>query len=292
MKLSIITICYNIKDEIERTCQSIVAQTNQDFEWIVVDGGSTDGTKEILEKYKERINIFISEPDTGIYNAMNKGIKKASGEYLNFMNGGDCFASADVIEKFYNADIQNADVIYGNMNYIKTSNNSKIIEYPESIDDYFFYNNTINHQSSFIKRNLFDEYGLYDENYKIASDWGKFVIFMKKQCKFSYWNFVIANFYEGGISSTAQRRLKEERQEIINIHFTQKEIRKFEKRKVRKYKIYLFNFIPFILVKNIKEGSKIICNLFGIIPLYKIKKKSGKSKHYLFNFIPLFKIKG
>ena len=97
-KLSIITICYN-EPNIEKTCESIINQTWQDFEWIVIDGGSTDGTLEILNKYKTRINKLISEPDKGIYNALNKGIKFAKGEWLNFMNGGDRFCDNLVLEK-------------------------------------------------------------------------------------------------------------------------------------------------------------------------------------------------
>ena len=99
--LSIITICYNIKDEIERTCKSIVNQTWQDFEWIVVDGGSIDGTVEVLKKYQDRMSVLISEPDNGLYNAMNKGIVHAKGEWLNFMNGGDEYAVTDALERVF-----------------------------------------------------------------------------------------------------------------------------------------------------------------------------------------------
>ena len=91
MQLSIVTVCYNEKD-IGRTCESIVSQSCQDFEWIVVDGGSTDGSLEVIKHYKERIDILISEPDNGIYDAMNKGIRLAKGKWINFMNGGDTFA--------------------------------------------------------------------------------------------------------------------------------------------------------------------------------------------------------
>lgn len=268
MKLSIITICYNIKDEIERTCQSIVAQTNQDFEWIVVDGGSTDGTKEILEKYKERINIFISEPDTGIYNAMNKGIKKASGEYLNFMNGGDSFASADVIEKFYNADIQNADVIYGNVNFIKKNSKKTLEIFPDCLDKLYFGHSCINHQSAFIKHSLFDKYGLYDEQYKIAADWEKWIVFAKNNCVFHHIDQVIADFRCDGISHTQKEKLRQENQKIISAHFSPEEQKQIQQIR-HKTKFYLFNFIP----------------------VYKIIKKSNASRHYLFGFIPFLKIK-
>lgn len=111
--LTIITVCFNIKDEIERTCQSIVNQTWQNFEWIVIDGGSTDGTVDILKKYSDRINILVSEPDKGIYNAMNKGIKLSHGEWLNFMNGGDRFTSNDVLKEVFSGKEYSADVLYG-----------------------------------------------------------------------------------------------------------------------------------------------------------------------------------
>ena len=96
MQLSIVTVCYNEKD-IGRTCESIVSQSCQDFEWIVVDGGSTDGSLEVIKHYKERIDILISEPDNGIYDAMNKGIRLAKGKWINFMNGGDTFADNCIV---------------------------------------------------------------------------------------------------------------------------------------------------------------------------------------------------
>lgn len=99
MQLSIVTVCYNEKD-IGRTCESIVSQSCQDFEWIVVDGGSTDGSLEIIKHYKERIDILISEPDNGIYDAMNKGIRLAKGKWINFMNGGDTFADNCIVGDF------------------------------------------------------------------------------------------------------------------------------------------------------------------------------------------------
>ena len=99
VKLSVITVCYNEK-EIERTCRSIAGQKCQNFEWIVIDGGSTDGTLEILQRYKGRIDKLVSEPDKGVFDAMNKGIKLAHGEWLNFMNGGDLFANDEVVGEF------------------------------------------------------------------------------------------------------------------------------------------------------------------------------------------------
>ncbi len=91
MKLSIITVNLNNKDGLQKTIDSVISQTFKDFEWIVIDGGSTDGSKELIEKYSDYISYWVSEPDKGIYNAMNKGIKVAKGDYLEFLNSGDIF---------------------------------------------------------------------------------------------------------------------------------------------------------------------------------------------------------
>ena len=219
MPLTIITVCYNIKDEIEKTCQSIVNQTWQNFEWIVVDGGSTDGTVEELNKYRSRINVFISEPDKGIYNAMNKGIKLASGEWLSFMNGGDIYAANDVLEKVFKDKEHDADVLYGNVNEIYPDGRVKRTNYKTQIDLSFFTNDVINHQGSFIKRNLFDKYGLYDEKYKIASDREKWIVFAKDGCTFKYVDVIIADFMRNGISSNRSAALAAEQEEICAKYF-------------------------------------------------------------------------
>ena len=99
MKFSIITVNYNNKEGLRNTIESVIHQTYRDFEYIVIDGGSTDGSVDILKKYDQQINYWVSEKDSGIYNAMNKGISKAHGEYLNFMNSGDCFYALDNLER-------------------------------------------------------------------------------------------------------------------------------------------------------------------------------------------------
>ena len=199
--VSVITICYNIKDEIERTCRSIINQTWQDFEWIVVDGGSTDGTLEVLQKYKNRINVLISEPDKGVYNAMNKGIKHASGEWLNFMNGGDCFAANDVLEKVFKNKEYDAGVIYGNRNLYCETKCLGTNTYPENVDADYFYNNCLNHQSTFNRAELFTQYGMYNEKNKIISDIEANVIWAKNKVKFQKVDVVVADFYDGGINN-------------------------------------------------------------------------------------------
>ena len=231
--LSIITICYNEK-QIERTCKSIVNQTWQDFEWIVVDGGSTDGTLDILNKYKDRINILISEPDTGIYNAMNKGIKLASGTYLNFMNGGDAFYEENTLENVFKNTTYTDDVLYGNyccfFNNIKRPN-----VLPTKIAPEQWLYRTLNHQSTFIKKELFNKNGLYNENFKIAADCEKFIIFYQNGASFKYIPYTISLFDMEGISTFNAKKLAQERRQI------EKELL-FKK---TEYKCTLFGFLKF-----------------------------------------------
>ena len=301
IKLSIITICYNIKDEIKRTCESIVNQSWQNFEWIVVDGGSTDGTLDILKEYKDRINILISEPDKGIYNAMNKGIRKASGKWLNFMNGGDCFASNNVLEQVFKNKNYKADVLYGNINIIENDKISYKRTFPKNIDKIYFYNNWISHQASFIKKMMFDKYNSYDESLKIVSDWEKWLNFVSHKARFLHLPLLIANFYLGGISNNKKNNKIHfyERADVINRYFTKEDINKVYidvKNKSTKIIYNLFNFIPFFSKKCffakkiqangvIETTEKYKIKIFGIPFLSNFNVKT-KYDIGLKNFIP------
>ena len=166
-QFTIITICYNEEAGIRATCESIVSQTFRDFEWIVIDGKSTDNTLGILEDYEDRISVLVSEPDDGIYDAMNKGITKATGTYLIFMNGGDSFASHQALE--WVSEAPQKDLIYGDIYHDST--NGPLITYPDEIPAGYLLRNMVPHQSTFYKRELFDRYGGYDPSYKIAADY-------------------------------------------------------------------------------------------------------------------------
>lgn len=235
MKLSIITICFNEK-EIRRTCESIVNQSWQDFEWIVIDGGSTDGTVDILNQYKSRINVFISEKDNGIYNAMNKGIKLAHGEWLNFMNGGDCFYDNDVLRKtFGNNKNYDASVLYG---FTYTPEKKKFRKPSRKVDSTFFIGSNINHQSTFIKKSLFDKYGLYDETMKIAADFDKWCQFSAHGEKFACLDFCVAQNDLKGISSnpTYANLNKKEHDLAISRNYSPQQIKKYWRKKNRSLK--------------------------------------------------------
>ena len=125
MKYSIITINYNNRDGLENTIKSVINQTCQDFEYIVIDGGSTDGSVDVINKYADKIDYWISEPDKGIYNAMNKGILRAHGEYLNFMNSGDYFYDNEVLEKMYSCCVN--DMVVGKDYHFNSKSNSSFI---------------------------------------------------------------------------------------------------------------------------------------------------------------------
>lgn len=228
-KLSVITICYN-EPNLEQTCESIVNQTFQDFEWIVIDGGSNEETQKIWDKYKYRIDKFVSEKDNGIYDACNKGIELASGEYLNFMNAGDSFADIDVLEKVFNQKRKFKDVLYGNEYWIQNDNSKKLHVMPSKIKLDLLINSTIRHQSSFIKRELFIKYGLYSEKYRIVSDWEKWIVFFKNRVSFEYLPFVIANYDASGCSFSENFNVihNQEREEVLHKYFEEKIINKIK----------------------------------------------------------------
>ena len=173
MKLSIITINYNNKAGLQKTIDSVVAQTWRDFEWIIIDGGSTDGSKELIEQYQQHFAYWCSEPDKGVYNAMNKGIEKAKGEYMNFMNSGDIFYSKDTLEEVFARNTLNADMVYGDWVRIEKENNI-LMKAPNEVSLDFFYIDNICHQAMFLKSSTMKKKG-YDETFQIYADWARWM---------------------------------------------------------------------------------------------------------------------
>ena len=172
MKISIITVCFNAVGVIEKTILSVISQTYNDVEYIIIDGGSTDGTLDIVKKYENYIAYWISEPDSGIYNAMNKGVKYATGLYCNFMNAGDCFHDNKVFESLFGENnYDNCIAIYGNTNLVKNglfvgrflNNPFWKVRYPFRTGQGFC------HQSLFTKTSLVKKLR-FDLSYKYAAD--------------------------------------------------------------------------------------------------------------------------
>ena len=225
MKYSIITINYNNRDGLRKTIESVVNQSYQDFEYIVIDGGSTDGSREVIEEYAEHIDYWVSEPDKGIYNAMNKGIRVAHGDYLNFMNSGDYFYDEDVLRN--TLPHLNADIVTGkSINEDFSSRPFHVSTNPTMIQ---FYHNTVDHQASFIARKLFED-TLYDEKYKIVSDW-KFYIekIIFQNCSFSLIPVTVAIFQNGGISEVQKELNDVERMDVLGKLFPPRIIKDFER---------------------------------------------------------------
>lgn len=183
MKLSIITINYNNADGLRKTLASVAAQTYRDIEHVIVDAASTDGSVEVIKEYADKAGypvLWSSEPDGGVYAGMNKGIKRATGDYIQILNSGDILFAPNVTERMFAALPEGVSILYGNM--LKSYDGKTIVNRdtcgsgmytPESF--LYFYKGTLNHDCAYIRRDLFDKYGLYNEDMKICSDWEWYV---------------------------------------------------------------------------------------------------------------------
>lgn len=207
MTLSIITINYNNRDGLKKTIDSVLAQTWTDYEWIVVDGGSTDGSRELIEQYQEHFAYWCSEPDKGVYNAMNKGIALAKGEYLNFMNSGDTFYEAETLQKVF-AERRVADVLYGDWMQVY-EDHTCLQHFPSPVEMYGLWCKNICHQAMFIKCCLLSTKG-YDESLKIYADWKRWIELALNDASFEYVNHTVCWYDMDGISSaTSDSRSRE-----------------------------------------------------------------------------------
>ena len=223
MILTIITINRNNASGLEKTMQSVLSQTRKDFEYVVVDGASTDGSVEVIKRlapaFGDRLK-WISEPDKGIYNAMNKGIGMATGEYIQILNSGDSLVSPDVVEKMYVAlGKENfPSILYGNM--LKDFPDGHVHRDTgfagEDITLLGMYIGTLNHSPAYIRRSLFDKYGSYDESLKIDSDWKWYlqaIVFGEE--KPVYADIDVTLFDMTGISETNTALTKAEREQVL-----------------------------------------------------------------------------
>ena len=224
MRLSIITINRNNAEGLEKTLQSVASQTYKEFEYVIVDGASTDGGVEVIKAYESKFAHlkWLSEPDNGIYNAMNKGIRMASGEYIQILNSGDCLAAPDVTERMIAAlkEASYCDFLYGNM-IKKDYSSGKIVGKSGKVEYSLrqYYSSTMNHDCCYIRRDLFDKYGLYDENLKIVSDWKWFLQAIGLgRVKPVYVDIDVTIFDTSGISeSNLDLRNKERRQVLEDV---------------------------------------------------------------------------
>lgn len=222
MKLSIITINRNDAVGLEKTMRGVATQTYKEFEYIVIDGASTDGSVEVIKKMEsEFIHLkWISEPDKGIYNAMNKGLRMASGDYIQILNSADCFAARDVIDRMLSALEEESfpSIFYGNMVKCFPDGRKKVDKSfaGNEITMLGMYTGSLNHDPVYIRRDLFEKYGYYDENLKIVSDWKWFLqaIILGAE-KPKYVDMDVTLFDMTGISETNKALGKAEREQVL-----------------------------------------------------------------------------
>jgi len=240
LKISVVTVCKNSEKHIEDSIQSLVSQSFDSIEYIVIDGKSTDNTLLILEKYKKDISVLISETDNGIYHAMNKGIDQATGDIIYFLNSDDTLHDSNVISKVadeFHKDPQTG-ILYGNV-VMTDGVNERLVKYENSLTKRYFYKNTICHQAIFAKKKIFTLIGKFNENYKIHADtdWLMRAYFNPDiRSKFQYADLTVSFFSPQGFCSNPvnAEKYKYDRQEISAKYFFEAKVKLFIKKVLMK----------------------------------------------------------
>lgn len=217
--ITVVTVCYNAAVTIEKTMLSVINQTYGNIEYIIIDGGSTDGTADIIKKYADRIAYCVSEPDNGIYDAMNKGIKVATGEWINFMNAGDEFYDKDVIKKFIPLINDNTTIAYGDTMMIYSW--GKMLRENLPIEA-MTHSMVPGHQATLINTEYHRKH-LYDISYKSSADFNFFHKAYLSKVLFQYIPIVIVNYEaEQGMSSVNFITVHKENARVLGIENTLK----------------------------------------------------------------------
>lgn len=265
MRYSIITVNLNNACGLEDTINSVLNQTCHDYEFLIIDGGSSDESRSVIERYENQIDYWVSEPDNGIFNAMNKGIIASKGDYLIFMNSGDCFYNEKVLENslYY----LGSDFVIGE---VKRKDTNTIMNYELSdISMMTFYTGAIPHQATFHKRTLFQD-SLYDEKLKISSDWKFF--FQKiiiENASYTLMPVVVCFYDTTGISNTHIDLAANERNQIITDSLPARVIKDYERYKDKECE--MLDLIP--QFKYTRTISKIITGFTKMI-LYLSRTKT------------------
>lgn len=206
MKLSIITINFNDAKGLEKTLESITPYKINGVELVIIDGGSTDTSLDVILHHKEAIDYYVSESDKGIYNAMNKGIKQANGQYLLFINSGDVMKTDIDFEKTITHLASGEDIIYFDLEFIDPNSDFHLVKrYTNELDFKYFCQDSLPHPASFIRKELFEKYGYYREDLKIVSDWAFYIdTIIKHGCSFRRVEECFSTFFLDGISSNPE----------------------------------------------------------------------------------------
>lgn len=250
LKITVITVCYNTVETIEETILSVINQTYENIEYVIIDGGSMDGTVDVIKKYSDRISYWISEPDMGIYDAMNKGIKAATGDYINFMNAGDSFYENSVLESVACSIDRKAVIVYGQL--MKIFNRFRFISVPKAINLEDMRGDTrLPHQAMFARTD-YQKAHPFDTSYRSAADFKfYFNAYFTDKCKFQFLPFLIANYdSETGMSKDSHIGIVE------SMRVQGREINEIQKKRlIQKYKIinFLKEYLPEFIITEIRK---------------------------------------
>ena len=219
MKISIITVAYNSNKTIGDAINSVLSQTYENIEYIIIDGGSADGTVEVIQSYRDKISRFISEPDNGIYDAMNKGISKATGDIIGFLNSDDIYADTEVLAKIANVfKDPKVDAIYADLVYV-TQDNSRIVRYWKSkpfLKGDFAKGWCPAHPTFYVRKSAIERLGSFDQSYKLAADMEFMLRYLEQgQLGVVYIPHVLVRMRLGGASNQSLKSIVEQNQEIF-----------------------------------------------------------------------------
>ena len=220
MKISVITVCKNSSQTIEQTIESVVSQSHEDVEHIFCDGGSDDNTVELIKAKAGSNSTLIQGADKGIYDAINKGIAKATGDVIAILNSDDFYCSKDVLEKVSKSFVNGTEAVYGDLVYVKPENTNKVVRYWKTGDlkvHKFRWGWTLPHPTLFLKKSVYDKHGLYNDSYKIAGDYDLILrIFYKKPIETKYIPEVLVKMRTGGASNgSLSKNLKVHNEDVL-----------------------------------------------------------------------------
>lgn len=268
MKISIITINLNNKNGLVNTINSVTSQVYAKIEYIIIDGGSTDGSIDIIREREKSISYWISESDNGIYDAMNKGILKSTGDFCLFLNSGDFLVNDKVLSDIFSTK-HDSDILIGDCKITKSDKVVFTAQQREKITLKAFYKKTIPHQSTFIRRQLFNTLGLYNNNYVIHGDydfWLRAIIC--HNCSVENLDIIVSNYNLEGISSNEMNKSISERemQEIIAKYIPQRVLQDYDKELTDKEELIFFYWIKskailYVLIKFIFQISAVILKM-------------------------------
>lgn len=200
--ISIISINYNDAQGLQKTMESVLEQSYSHFEYIVIDGDSTDGSKEVIKKHQDKLSYWVSEKDSGIYSAMNKGIRASRGTYLLFLNSGDWLTNKEALQDFIAHPNFNGDIIYGDYSF---DEGEKI--YPDTLTPLYFMRSSLPHQSTFFKKDVFSSMGMFDETYAMGGDRAFFIkSFLSGHFQFTHVKYFLTHFNLEGVSNSETHR--------------------------------------------------------------------------------------